>query len=158
MSITGAAGQGPVRAGIADRRPHARGSSARMGILTALLEREAYRRGPVGAHLAAEAQIAMLDFQAARWLVEGEVAGQAGNDHPTAIPTGVFPTADGHINIAASGDGDVERLCEALGRRRSAERSRTTTPTAASRGTAPRWTRRSRRSRDAADAPLGRRR
>ena len=32
----------------------------------------------------------------------GEVAGQAGNDHPTGIPTGVFPTTDGQINIAAS--------------------------------------------------------
>ncbi len=51
-----------------------------------------------------EAQIFMLDFQAARWLMDGEVAGQAGNDHPTGIPTGVFPTTDGHINIAAAGD------------------------------------------------------
>ena len=50
-----------------------------------------------------EAQIAMLDFQAARWLIKGEVPKQDGNDHPTGIPTGVFQTADGHINIAASG-------------------------------------------------------
>jgi crotonobetainyl-CoA:carnitine CoA-transferase CaiB-like acyl-CoA transferase len=60
-----------------------------------------------------EAQIFMLDFQAARWLLSGEVARQAGNDHPTAIPTGVFPTADGHINIAASGDQLWKRFCEA---------------------------------------------
>jgi len=62
-----------------------------------------------------EAQIFMLDFQAARWLLSGEVAKQAGNDHPTAIPTGVFPTADGHINIAASGDQLYRRFCEAAG-------------------------------------------
>ena len=57
----------------------------------------------------------MLDFQAARWLLKGEVAGQAGNDHPTGIPTGVFPTSDGHINIAASSARLWERFCEAIG-------------------------------------------
>ena len=57
----------------------------------------------------------MLDFQASRWLIAGEVAGQAGNDHPTGIPTGVFPTADGHINIAASGEHLWKRFCEAIG-------------------------------------------
>jgi len=62
-----------------------------------------------------EAQIFMLDFQAARWLKEGEVAGQAGNDHPTGIPTGTFATSDGHINIAASSGRLWTRLCESLG-------------------------------------------
>ena len=47
-----------------------------------------------------EAQVHMLDFQAARWLMDHEVAGQAGNDHPTGIPMGTFPTLDGYINIA----------------------------------------------------------
>src|SRR5437764_14590811 len=60
-----------------------------------------------------EAQIFMLDFQASRWLIAGEVAKQAGNDHPTGIPTGLFPTADGQINIAASGDNLWKRFCEA---------------------------------------------
>jgi formyl-CoA transferase len=62
-----------------------------------------------------EAQIFMLDFQAARWLIAGEVAGQAGNDHPTSVPTGVFPTSDGHINIAAAGEGLWKRFCTAIG-------------------------------------------
>jgi formyl-CoA transferase len=62
-----------------------------------------------------EAQIFMLDFQAARWLIASEVAPQAGNDHPTSIPTGVFPTSDGHINIAAAGQGLWERFCQAIG-------------------------------------------
>jgi formyl-CoA transferase len=57
----------------------------------------------------------MLDFQAARWLIAGEVARQAGNDHPTSVPTGVFPTSDGHINIAASGEGLWLRFCKAVG-------------------------------------------
>ena len=58
----------------------------------------------------------MLDFQAARWLMKHEVPGQAGNNHPTSIPTGVFATADGHINIAAAGNDIYRRLCAALGR------------------------------------------
>jgi formyl-CoA transferase len=53
----------------------------------------------------------MLDFQAARWLIAGEVPKQAGNDHPTGVPTGVFPTSDGHINIAAAGQGLWKRFC-----------------------------------------------
>ncbi len=57
----------------------------------------------------------MLDFQAARWTIGHEIPGQAGNDHPTSIPTGVFATADGHINIAASGTEIFTRLCKALG-------------------------------------------
>jgi formyl-CoA transferase len=61
-----------------------------------------------------EAQIFMLDFQAARWLMKGEVAKQAGNDHPTSIPTGVFPTSDGYINIAASGENLWKRFAKAV--------------------------------------------
>ena len=71
-----------------------------------------------------EAQIFMLDFQASRWLIKGEVAKQAGNDHPTGIPTGVFPTTDGHINIAASGDNLWKRFCEGAGRARADRPSR----------------------------------
>jgi formyl-CoA transferase len=60
--------------------------------------------------------LSMLDFQASRWLMSGEVPPQAGNNHPTGIPTGVFETKDGHINIAAAGDEIYERLCQAIGR------------------------------------------
>ena len=56
----------------------------------------------------------MLDFQAARWSIDNEVPGQAGNDHPTSIPTGVFQTTDGYINIAASGGTMWDRLCDVL--------------------------------------------
>jgi crotonobetainyl-CoA:carnitine CoA-transferase CaiB-like acyl-CoA transferase len=62
-----------------------------------------------------QAQIAMLDFQAARWLVDGVVPGQAGNDHPTAVPMGLFPTADGVINVAPTGEAMFQALCRALG-------------------------------------------
>ena len=113
MSITGLPGQGPVRVGIPVADLTA-GLYAALGILIALLEREETGQGQWVQTSLLAAQIAMLDFQAARWLIKGEVAPQAGNNHPTSIPTGVFKTSDGHINIAASGDVMWERLCEVL--------------------------------------------
>src|ERR1700744_6546994 len=113
MSITGLPGQGPVRVGIPVADLTA-GIFSAMGILVALLEREQSGEGQwVQSNLLA-AQIAMLDFQAARWTIGQEVPGQAGNNHPTSIPTGVFATADGHINIAAAGDDIYRRCCKAL--------------------------------------------
>jgi formyl-CoA transferase len=114
MSITGLPGQGPVRAGIPVADLTA-GVFCAMGILIALLERETSDQGQWVQTSLLESQISMLDFQAERWLLKGEVPRQAGNDHPTSIPTGVFPTADGHINIAATGQAMWARLCKALG-------------------------------------------
>ena len=113
MSITGLPGQGPVRAGIAISDSSS-GIYCAFGIVLALLEREHSGEGQWVNTSLLQALIAMLDFQAARWLIAHEVPPQAGNDHPTAIPTGVFKTADGYINIAASGK-LYERLCKALG-------------------------------------------
>lgn len=113
MSITGLPGQGPVRAGvpIADL---CAGLSCALGILTALLEREVTGKGQWVQASLLQAQIFMLDFQAARWLLEKEVPPQAGNNHPTSIPTGVFKTADGHINIASAGEAIWQRFCKAI--------------------------------------------
>jgi formyl-CoA transferase len=115
MSITGLPGQGPVRAGIPVADLTA-GLFCALGILVALLERESSGQGQWVQSSLLQAQIMMLDFQAARWLVDREVPPQAGNDHPTSIPTGVFATADGHINIAAAGDAIWQRFCSAIGR------------------------------------------
>ena len=114
MSITGLPGQGPVRVGVPIADLGA-GIFCAMGILIALLEREVSGEGQWVRSSLLQAQIALLDFQAARWLMAKDVPGQAGNDHPTSIPTGVFPTSDGHINIAASGDHIYKRFCDALG-------------------------------------------
>jgi formyl-CoA transferase len=81
----------------------------------ALLERETSKKGQHVETSLLQAQIFMLDFQAARWLIAKEVPKQAGNDHPTSIPTGVFKTTDGHINIATTGGAIWERFCRALG-------------------------------------------
>ena len=114
MSITGLPGQGPVRVGIPVADLCA-GLFCALGILVALLEREKSKKGQHIATSLLQAQIFMLDFQGARWLLDGEVPGQAGNNHPTSIPTGVFKTADGHINIAATGQKMWERFCQTLG-------------------------------------------
>jgi crotonobetainyl-CoA:carnitine CoA-transferase CaiB-like acyl-CoA transferase len=115
MAITGLPGHGPVRAGIAVADSSA-GLYAAIGVLVALIERETSGMGQWVQASLLHSQIAMLDFQAARYLVSGEVPGQAGNDHPTSIPTGVYATSDGHINIAASGEGNWQRLCRAIQR------------------------------------------
>jgi crotonobetainyl-CoA:carnitine CoA-transferase CaiB-like acyl-CoA transferase len=113
MSITGLPGQGPVRVGIPVADLSA-GIFCAMGIMIALLEREVSGEGQWVESSLLGAQIAMLDFQAARWLIAKEVPEQAGNDHPTSIPTGVFRTRDGYINIASAGDAIFKRLCRAL--------------------------------------------
>lgn len=113
MSITGLPGHGPVRAGIPVADLSA-GLLCALGILTALLEREVSGEGQWVQTSLLQAQIFMLDFQAARWLVDAEVPGQAGNNHPTSIPTGVFRTRDGVINIATTGGRIWERFAQAI--------------------------------------------
>jgi len=114
MSVTGAPGGGPMRVGIPVADLTA-GLFAAQGIMAALLERESSGQGQWVQVSLLAAQIAMMDFQAARYLMEGEVPGQAGNNHPTSIPTGVFATADGYVNIATSGNAIWARLAAALG-------------------------------------------
>jgi formyl-CoA transferase len=121
MSITGLPGQGPVRVGIAVADLCA-GLFAAMGILTALLERDKSGKGQHVQTSLLQAQIFMLDFQGARWLMSGEVPGQAGNNHPTSAPTGVYKTSDGFMNIATTGEKMWVRLCDALGVRRLVEK------------------------------------
>jgi crotonobetainyl-CoA:carnitine CoA-transferase CaiB-like acyl-CoA transferase len=113
MAITGEKGQPPLRTGISVADT-AVGLYSALGILTALLERDSSGRGQWVQTSLLQAMIAMTDYQAARWLIDKEVPEQTGNDHPTAIPTGVFATADGHINIATAGDEMWRRLCTAI--------------------------------------------
>src|SRR5580698_3704057 len=115
MSITGLPGQGPVRAGVAISDVSA-GNLLAFGIMMALFERERTGVGRWVHTSLLEAQVHMLDFQAARWLMDHEVAGQAGNDHPTVIPMGTFPTLDGYINIAGGGGRLWKSMCEVMGK------------------------------------------
>lgn len=114
MSITGEPGRGPMRVGIPIADLCA-GLFAAQGILMALYERQRSGRGQWVQTSLLQAQVFMLDFQAARWLMDGVVPQQAGNNHPTSIPTGVFKTFDGHINIAVSGNRIWEKFCATMG-------------------------------------------
>ena len=113
MMVTGNPGEGPMRAGAAVADMTA-GFLASIGILTALYEREQSGTGQWVQSSLLQAQIALLDFQAARYLVEGEVPGQVGNDHPTFMPTSAYLTSDGYINLSSPGN-LWPRLCEAIG-------------------------------------------
>lgn len=113
MSVTGLPGQGPVRTGIPVADLCA-GLYAALGIFIALIERDRSGEGQWVQSSLLQSQVTMMDFQAARWLLGGEVPPQAGNNHPTSAPTGVFATKDGHINIAAAGGAIFERLAKAL--------------------------------------------
>jgi formyl-CoA transferase len=114
MSVTGNPGEGPMRVGIAIA-DLCSGIFAAYGITVALLERERSGRGQWLHTSLLEAMVYMMDFQTARWTIDGEIPGQAGNFHPTSIPTGVYRTRDGHINIAVFGSKIWERFCGALG-------------------------------------------
>ncbi len=115
MSVTGLPGQGPVRAGIAVADSSA-GLYAALGIFVALSERDRSGQGQWVQTSLLEAQIALMDFQAARYLVDGVVPEPAGNDHPYSTPMGVMATADGHLNIGVGGDGQWQAFCRAVGR------------------------------------------
>jgi formyl-CoA transferase len=114
MSVTGMPGQGPVRVGIPIADLCA-GIFAAQGILVALLEREASGKGQWIQTSLLESMVYMMDFQTSRYLIEGEVARQAGNFHPTSIPTGVYKAKDGYMNIAVFGSKIWERFCTILG-------------------------------------------
>jgi crotonobetainyl-CoA:carnitine CoA-transferase CaiB-like acyl-CoA transferase len=114
MSITGPPGGGPWRVGIPVADLCA-GLYLAHGIMAALIERERSGEGQWVQTSLLEAMVAMLDFQATRWLIDRQVPPQAGNDHPTAFPMGVFPTKDGMINIAASGDRTFNDFLKVIG-------------------------------------------
>ena len=115
MSVTGKPGEGPMRVGCAVADVGA-GLLASIGVLIALIERESSGEGQWVQSSLLQAGLQLLDFQAARYTMSGEVPGQVGNDHPTSMPTSAYATADGHINVAASGTKMWQRVCESIGR------------------------------------------
>ena len=112
MSVTGPPGSGPWRVGIAISDTAA-GTFLTQGVLAALLARERTGRGQWVHTSLLEAAINFMDFQAVRWLTDGEVPPQEGNNHPTIVPMGMFATADGHVNVAPMSR--WETFAEALG-------------------------------------------
>jgi crotonobetainyl-CoA:carnitine CoA-transferase CaiB-like acyl-CoA transferase len=114
MSVTGLPGQGPVRAGI-PVSDLAAGLYLAIGVLAALHDRDRSGEGRWVQTSLLEAMISMMDFQTARWTIDGEVPRQEGNHHPTMMPMGCFETADGHLNIAGPAGRLWTRFCQAIG-------------------------------------------
>ena len=114
MSVTGKSGDGPMRVGIPIADLCA-GVFAAQGVLVALLERDASGKGQWLHTSLLESMIYMMDFQNSRWLIDGDIPSQAGNYHPTSIPTGVYKAKDGYMNIAVFGSKIWERFCDILG-------------------------------------------
>lgn len=115
MAVTGTPGHGPTRTGIAVADTGA-GLYAALGILLAVVERESSGNGQWVHVSLLQSLIAMMDFQMARFLNEGQVPQQEGNDHPTCSPMGLFTSADGHFNLGVAGDGSWQRFCKLLKR------------------------------------------
>jgi crotonobetainyl-CoA:carnitine CoA-transferase CaiB-like acyl-CoA transferase len=115
MSVTGKPGEGPMRVGAAVIDV-ATGLYAALGVMTALHERQRSGRGQWVQASLLQSGLGLMDFQAARFLVDGEVPAQVGNDHPTGMPTSAYATADGHVNLGAGGEAMWVKLCEVLER------------------------------------------
>lgn len=122
MMVTGEPGRGPMRAGtaVADL---AAGIYAACGVLTALLEREVSGAGQWVQSNLLQAQIGLMDFQAARYLMSGDVPQQVGNDHPHSMPTSAYRTKDGYLNVGASGQAIFRRFCRAVGQEEWVDRA-----------------------------------
>ena len=118
MSVTGLPGQGPVRVGVAVTDIMA-GSFLAQGILIALLDREVSGAGRWVQTSLIEAGITLLDFQATRWTMDKKVPPQEGNYHPTNVPMGLYPTADGFLNLSATGR-NFQKFCKLIGREKAA--------------------------------------
>jgi crotonobetainyl-CoA:carnitine CoA-transferase CaiB-like acyl-CoA transferase len=129
MSVTGFPDGEPVRCGGAITDVAA-GLLAAIGTMTALLERETSGRGQWVQTSLLQAGTALMDFQAARYLIAGEVPVRVGNDHPHMVPTSAYRTADGYINVGTSGNAIWIRLCEAIGKPELAQRADYATPQA----------------------------
>jgi len=114
MSVTGLPGTEPTRVGIPVADLSA-GLYLAIGVLVALHERERTGVGRWVQTSLLEAMIAMMDLQAARWTVDGVVASQEGNHHPTMVPMGCFRSADGYVNVAGAFGRLLHRFCDVVG-------------------------------------------
>lgn len=118
MAVTGlpegATGAGPMRVGVPIADISA-GNNAVIAILAALINRGQTGRGQHIDIALFDSQVALLLNSLSAWLNARAPLPRTGNDHPTAVPNGVFQVADGYILIATFNDREFARLAEALG-------------------------------------------
>jgi len=119
MSVTGLAdgepGAGPIRVGIPVVDIFG-GMNATIGILAALRHRDATGEGQNIDIALYDSQLAAMLNAASSWLNAGVHLGRTGNDHPSAVPYGIYEASDGYVIIATFNDREFVRLAEVLGR------------------------------------------
>lgn len=125
MAVTGPPGAGPWRVGVAVTDSVA-GTFLAQGVIAALFARERTGLGQWVHTSLLETAVHLLDFQAARWLIDGVEPQQEGNNHPTIPAMGSFGTADGIINIGVLGD--FAAFARMIGRADLADDPRFATP------------------------------
>ncbi len=115
MSITGPPGAPPTRIGTSIGDLGA-GLYAAIAVNAALYHRERSGEATKIDIAMFDCQLALLENAIMRYTTTGEIPGPMGARHPSITPFEAFPTADGHIIIAAGNDGLWLKLCAALGR------------------------------------------
>lgn len=115
MHITGDPEGGPMRAGIPVADLGA-GLGACIGILAALVDRGRTGQGRHVDMSMLDAMVSMLGYSADRYFMTGEEPARMGTGHPSVVPYGVFPAADGDLVLATLSEHYWQPLCVALGR------------------------------------------
>jgi crotonobetainyl-CoA:carnitine CoA-transferase CaiB-like acyl-CoA transferase len=115
MSLTGYPGQPPTRAGTS-LIDMGTGMWAALAILAALRERDRTGRGCEITTALFDTALAWIPYQLLGYLASGQVPGPQGSATSMIVPYQAFPTADGHLMIAAPTDEFFRRLCQALDR------------------------------------------
>ncbi|HEV2900171.1 MAG TPA: CaiB/BaiF CoA-transferase family protein [Pseudaminobacter sp.] len=114
MSITGAAGGEPQKAGVAISDIFT-GLYSVIAIQAALRHAEATGQGQYIDMALFDTQISVLGNQNLNYLVSGNSPVQMGNAHMNIAPYEVVPVSDGHIILAVGNDSQFQRFCAVVG-------------------------------------------
>ncbi|SFN40612.1 formyl-CoA transferase [Roseovarius lutimaris] len=114
MSITGEAGEEPMKVGVGVADVVC-GLYATVGILSALRHRDATGEGQHIDIALVDATMSWLVNQGLNYLTSGVAPTRAGNAHPNIVPYQVFETRDGYVIVAVGNDSQFARFCDYLG-------------------------------------------
>eukprot|EP00035_Acanthoeca_spectabilis_P013207 m.241677 g.241677 ORF g.241677 m.241677 type:complete len:454 (-) comp15830_c0_seq2:20-1381(-) len=110
MGITGPAGGEPCKVGVA-LTDLSTGLYVQAAVLAGLFARERTGEGMRVECSLLETQVASLVNVASAHLNANQPAHRLGTSHASIVPYQAFPTADGHIVIAAMNDAQFSKLC-----------------------------------------------
>lgn len=114
MSVTGSADGPPVKVGV-PAADMAGGAFTFSAILAALFARERTGRGQRVDVSLLDALLTLQVVPLTMYMAAGEPPGRLGSAAPYAAPNEAFPTADGHVQVAAYTPERWKLFCEAIG-------------------------------------------